>query len=60
MKKNHYEIVLLLKSKLISIEVLISKSLIDSNISLNEFLLVNNLLNEFDCTKEENKKSKVK
>ena len=60
MKKNHYEIVLLLKSKLISIEVLISKALIDSNISLNEFLLVNNVLNEFDCTKEENKKSKVK
>ena len=60
MKKNHYEIVLLLKSKLISIEALISKALIDSNISLNEFLLVNNVLNKFDCTKEENKKSKVK
>ena len=60
MKKNHYEIVLLLKSKLISIEVLISKALIDSNISLNEFLLVNNVLNKFDCTKKENKKSKVK
>ena len=40
--------------------MLISKALIDSNVSLNEFLLVNNVLNEFDCTKEENKKSKVK
>ena len=37
MKKKHDEIVLLAKSKLNSIEVLISKVLFDSNISHDEF-----------------------
>ena len=37
-KKKHDKIVLLAKSKLNSIEVLISKALIDSNISHNEFV----------------------
>ena len=36
--------VLLAKSKLNSIEVLISKKLIDSNISHDEFVLINNVL----------------
>ena len=36
-KKKHDKIVLLAKSKLDSIEVLISKALIDSNISHDEF-----------------------
>ena len=35
---------LMAKSKLNSIEVLISKDLIDSNISHDEFVLINNVL----------------
>ena len=43
-KKNKYnKIVSLAKSKLNGIEVLISKSLIDSNISHDEFVLINNV-----------------
>ena len=38
------EIVLLAKTKLNSIEVLISRSLIDSCISHDEFVLINNAL----------------
>ena len=51
--KKHDKIVLLAKSKLNRIEVLISKTLIDSNISHNEFVLINNVLNEFYDMKEE-------
>ena len=43
-RKKHDKIVLLAKSKLNSIEVLISKALIDSNISHDEFILINNVL----------------
>ena len=43
-KKNHNKIVLLAKSKLNSIEVLISKALIDSVIGHDEFVLINNLV----------------
>ena len=46
-KKKHNKITLLANSKLNSIEVLISKALIDSNISHNEFILLNNVLKEF-------------
>ena len=56
-KKKHDKIVLLAKSKLNSIEVLISKALIDSNISHDEFILINNALKEFYDTKEEIKNS---
>ena len=42
-KKKHDKIVLLVKTKLISIEVLISKALIDSVISHDEFALINNV-----------------
>ena len=42
-KKKHDKIVLLAKSKLNSIEVLISKALIDSVISHDEFALINNV-----------------
>ena len=52
-KKKHNKIVLLAKSKLDSIEVLISKALIDSNISRDEFTLINNVLKEYDKMKEE-------
>ena len=54
MKKKKYDKkVLLVKSKLNSIEVLISKTLIDSNISHDEFVSLNNLLKEFDNMREE-------
>ena len=57
-KKKHDKIVLLAKSKLNSIEVLISKALIDSNISHDEFVLINNVLKEFYDMKEKIKNSK--
>ena len=43
-KKKHDKIAFLAKSKLNSIEVLISKSLIDSVIIHDEFVLINNVL----------------
>ena len=52
-KKNHNKKVLLAKSKLNSIEVLISKALIDSNISQDQFALMNNVRKEYDNMKEE-------
>ena len=55
-KNKHHEIVLLAKPKLNSIEVLISKVLIDSNISHDEFVLINNVLKEYDDVKEEIKR----
>ena len=59
-KKKHDKIVLLAKSKLNSIEVLISKALIDSNISHDEFVLINNVLKEFYDMKEEIRNSNDK
>ena len=50
-KKKHDKIVLLAKSKLNKIEILISKALIDSNISHDEFVLINNLLKEYNKMK---------
>ena len=41
------------KSKLNSRKVLISKALIDSNISHDKFVLINNVLKEYDITKKE-------
>ena len=52
-KRKHDKIVLLAKSKLNSIEVLISKALIDSVISYDEFVLINNVLKELNKMKEE-------
>ena len=52
------------KSRLNRIEVLISKALINSNISHDEFVLINNVLKEFYDMKEKiknyNKKWKFK
>ena len=59
-KKNHDKMVLLAKSKLNSIEVLISKALIDSNSSHDEFALTKNVLKEFYDIKEEIKNSNDK
>ena len=44
---------MLAKAKLNSIEVLISKALIYSNTNHDEFVLINNVLKEYDDTKEE-------
>ena len=52
-KNKLNKIVLLAKSELNSIEVLIYKALVDSNISHNEFISVNNVLKEYDDMKEE-------
>ena len=57
-KKKHNEILLLAKTKLNTVEVLISKALIDSNIRHDKFLLANNMKNE--DTKEEIKNSNKK
>ena len=46
-------------SKLNSIEILISKALIDLNTSHDEFLLINNVLNKYDNMKEEIKNLKI-
>ena len=56
-KRQHEKIVLLAKSKINTIEVIISKALIDSVISHNEFILINCLLKEYDGTKEKIKNS---
>ena len=56
-KKKHDKIVSLAKSKLNRIEVLISKSLIDSNISLDEFASISNVLKEHEEIKQEIKNS---
>ena len=56
---KHKEIVLLTKSRLNSIEVLISKALIDSSISHDDFLLINNVLKVYDNLKEEIKNLKT-
>ena len=52
-KKNHDKIVLLGKDKINTFEVIISKSLINSYVSHNEFVLVNNELREFNEMKKD-------
>ena len=59
-KKKHNRGVLLAKSKLNSIGVLISKTLIDSSISHDEVVLINNVVKEIYDMKEEIKNSKDK
>ena len=54
-KKKHDKIVLSVKFKLNIIQFLIYKVLIDSYISRDEFVLINNVLKE-----EDNKKEKIK
>ena len=58
--KKHDKRALLAKPKLNSIEVFISKALIDSNISHDKFVLINNVLKEFYDIKEEIKISSEK
>ena len=52
-EKKRDNIIFLAKSKLNSIEVLISKALIDSNISHDEFVLTNNVLKTYGNMREE-------
>ena len=49
---KHDKIVMSAKSRLNNIKVLISKALIDSIISLDEFVLINNVLKEYREMKE--------
>ena len=49
---------MIIKTKSNSTEVLISKALIDSNISHDEFVLVSNVLKEYKNMKEEIKNLK--
>ena len=51
-KKKYDKFVLLAKTKSNIIENLISKDLNDLNISRWEFVLINNVLKEYDDTKE--------
>ena len=50
---------LLTKAKLNTIEVLISKSLIDSCISHDEFISINDVLREYNETKEDIQNSEI-
>ena len=59
-KKKHDKIVFLTKSKLNSIEVVISKALIDSVISHDASVLINYVLKEYEEMKEEIKNSNNK
>ena len=52
-KKKHNNIVLLGKTKLDTIKVLISKALVDSCISYDKFVSVNNILRQYNGMKEE-------
>ena len=58
-KKKHDKIVLLAKSKLKSIEVLIFQALIDSVVSHDELILINNDLKEYNEMKQEIKNLKT-
>ena len=59
-KKKHDKIVLIAKSKLNRIKVLIAQAFIDSVISHDEFVLINNVLEEYEEMKEEIKNSNNK
>ena len=56
-KKKYEEIVLLGKTKLNTLEILISKALVDSCISHDEFVSLINVLRKYNEVKEEIKKS---
>ena len=58
-KKKHDKIIFLAKSKLNKIEALIFKSLIYSVIIHTEFVLINNVLKEYNKMKEEIKNLKT-
>ena len=51
-KKKYDPAVLLAKTKLNSIKILVSEALTDSHISNYQLILVNNVFQEYDDTKE--------
>ena len=55
-KKKHDKIVFLAKTNLNTIEDLISEALINSNISHDEFVSINNVLKEHNDIKRRNQK----
>ena len=59
-KEKHNKILPLAKSKLNSVEVLISEVFIDSDITHNEFVLINNVPKEINDIKEEVRNSNEK
>ena len=59
-KKKHDKTVLLAKSKLNSIEALISKALIDSVVSHDLFVFINNVLKEYKNITNERRNRKFK
>ena len=59
-KKKHDKELLLAKSKLNRIEVLIFMALKDWNINHDEFVLINNVLKEYEDMEEEIKNLKTK
>ena len=58
-RKRHNNIVLRAKTKLNTLEALISKALTNSYINYEELVLVNNVLREYDSTKDDIKNSKT-
>ena len=58
-RKKHDKIVLLAKPKLNGIEFLISKALFDSNLSHDEFIFINHVLEKYDDMKKEIKNLKT-
>ena len=58
-KKKHDKIVSSAKFKLNRIDVLLSKSIIDSHVSHAEFVSINNVLKEYEKMKEEIKNLKT-
>ena len=58
-KKKHDKEVVLAKSKLSRIEVLIFKALKEWNINHDEFVLINNVLKEYEDMEEEIKNLKT-
>ena len=59
-KKKHNKIVWPAKTKLNTVEVLISKALVNSNINHDEFVSLSNVLREYDNIKAEIKNSNDK
>ena len=58
-KKKHHKVVLFPNSELNNTELLISKALIDSNVSHDVFVLIKNVLQDFYDIKEGIKNSKM-
>ena len=58
-KKKHDKLVFLSRTKLNGTEVLICRALVDSYVSLNEFVFVNNFSKKYDDMQETTKNLKT-